>query len=139
MHFKWICIQTKIWPNIGTLLNGVLTPKLLNRPFDSWSLINIDFVLPHIAHFDNIVVLLLPVFKTLGFMFSISFLHFKQYDLIFILTCIYCFKLLLTISLRLITSLIPIFLFFYAFFNQAIFFNVASLNFHILMLSFNSW
>ena len=28
-------IKTKISPNIGTLLNGVLTPKLLNNLFAS--------------------------------------------------------------------------------------------------------
>ena len=103
-------IQNKISPNIGTLLNGVLIPKLPNSPFASLFLINLDFLLSHIAHFDNTIVLPLLVFETFGFMFSVSFLHFKQYDFIFILTCIYYFKLLLIISLRLITSLIPIFL-----------------------------
>ena len=63
-------------PNIGTLLNGVLIPKLLNSPFASWFLINLDFLLPHIAHFYNTIVLLLLVFETFGFMFSVSFLHF---------------------------------------------------------------
>ena len=28
-------IQNKISPNIGTLLNGAVTPKLLNSPFAS--------------------------------------------------------------------------------------------------------
>ena len=32
---QWNCIQNKISPNIGTLLNGVLIPKLLNSPFAS--------------------------------------------------------------------------------------------------------
>ena len=98
-------IQNKISPNIGTLLNDVLTPKLLNRPFASRSLINRDFLLPHIAHFDNIVFVTLLVFQTLRFMFSVSFVHFKQYNFIFILTCIYYFKLLLIISLHLNASL----------------------------------
>ena len=75
-------------PNKGSLLNGVLIPKVLNRPFASWSLINLDFLLPYIAHFDNTTALSLIVFETLGFMFSVSYLHFKQYDFIFILTCI---------------------------------------------------
>ena len=66
-------IQNQISPNIITLLNGVLTPKLLNSPSASWLLINLDFLLPHIAHFDSIVFLQLLVFKTLGFMFSVSF------------------------------------------------------------------
>ena len=104
-----IHIQNKISPNIGTLLNGVLIPKLLNSPFVSWFLINLDFLLPHITHFDNTIVLPLLVFETLVFMFSVSFLHFKQYDLIFILTCICYFDVLLIISLHLINSLIPIF------------------------------
>ena len=43
-----------------------------------------NFLLPHIAHFDNIVFLPLLVFETFGSMFSVSFLHFKQYDFIFI-------------------------------------------------------
>ena len=76
-------IQNEISPNIVTLLNGVLTPKLLNSPFASRLLINLDFLLPHIAHFDVLVFLQLFVFKTLRFMFSVSFLHFKQYDFIF--------------------------------------------------------
>ena len=42
-------------PNIGNLLNGVLIPSLLNNPFASCFLINFDFLLPHIAHFDNIL------------------------------------------------------------------------------------
>ena len=66
-------IQNEIFPNIVTLLNGVLTPKLLNSPSASWLLINLDFLLPYIAHFDSIVFLQLLVFKTLGFMFSVSF------------------------------------------------------------------
>ena len=75
-----VCIsclfQNKVSPNKSALINGVLIPKLLNNPFASWFLINIDFLLPHITHFDNIIVLLLLVFETLGFMFSVSFLHF---------------------------------------------------------------
>ena len=38
--------------------------------------------LAHIAYFDNTIVLLLFVFATLGFMFSVFFPHFKQYDYI---------------------------------------------------------
>ena len=78
-------IQNKISPNIGTLLNDVLTPKLGNYPFASCFLINLDFLLPYIAHFDNIVFLSFS--ETLGFMFSVCFLHFKNYDFVFILTC----------------------------------------------------
>ena len=72
---------------IGTLLNDVLTPKLLNSPFATWSLINLKFLLPHTAHFDNIVFLPLLVFETLGFMFSVSFQDFNQYDLILHAAC----------------------------------------------------
>ena len=75
---QWSCTQNKISPNIGTSLNGVLRPKLLNSPFASWFIINLDFLLPHIAHFDNIIALPLLIPETFGYMFSISFLHFKQ-------------------------------------------------------------
>ena len=55
------------------LPNGVLTPKLLNNPFASCSLINHDFLLPHIAHFDGSIVLQLLVFETHGFILSVFF------------------------------------------------------------------
>ena len=80
--------QNKISPNTGTLLNGVLLPKLLNSLFASWFLINLDFLLSHIAHFHNIIDLPLLVLEIFGSMFSVSFLHFKQY--VFIL---YVYKL----------------------------------------------
>ena len=51
-------------PNIGNLLNGVLIPNLLNNPFASCLLINLDFLLLHIAHFDNIISLPLLVLDT---------------------------------------------------------------------------
>ena len=66
-------------PNIGNLLNGVLIPNLLNNPFASCLLINLDFLLLHIAHFDNIITLPLLVLETRGFIFLVCFLHFKQY------------------------------------------------------------
>ena len=47
-------------------------------------LINLDFLLPHITLFDNNIVLPLPVFETFGYMFFVFFLHFKQYDDIFL-------------------------------------------------------
>ena len=34
-------------PNIGALLNGVLSPKLLKNPFASCSFPNLDFLIPH--------------------------------------------------------------------------------------------
>ena len=55
-----------------------LRPKLLNNPLASCVLLNLDFLLPHIVHFDNIIVLPLLVFEILGFMLSVFFLHFKQ-------------------------------------------------------------
>ena len=58
-------------PNNEILLKGVLIRKLLNNPFASCSLINFDFLLQHIAHFDHIIVLPLVVFETLGFMPSV--------------------------------------------------------------------
>ena len=69
-------------PNIGNSLNGVLIPNLHNNPFASGFLININFLLPHIAHFDNIITLPLLVLETSEFIFFACFLHFKQYDFI---------------------------------------------------------
>ena len=66
-------------PNIGNLLKGVLIPNLLNNPFASCFLINLDFLLLHIVHFD-IITLPLLVLETCGFIFSVYFQHFKQYD-----------------------------------------------------------
>ena len=63
-------------PNIGNLLNGVLIPNLFNNPFASWFLINLDFLLPHIAHFDNIIILPLLVLEMCGFIFSACFFTF---------------------------------------------------------------
>ena len=60
-------------PDNGILLNSVLRPKLLNSPLASCFLINLDFLVLHIAHFDNIIVLPLVVFETLGLMFSVYF------------------------------------------------------------------
>ena len=36
-------------------------------------LINLDFLQPNVAHFDNNIVLQLLVFETLGFMFPVFF------------------------------------------------------------------
>ena len=75
----------KISPNTGILLKGVLIPKLLYIPFASCFLINLDFLLLDIAHFDIIISLPLLVLDTWGFTFFVYFLHLKQYDSIFIL------------------------------------------------------
>ena len=49
---------------MGILPNGVLIPKLLNNPFACCLLINLDILLLHIAHFDNIINLSLLVLET---------------------------------------------------------------------------
>ena len=56
-------------PNIGNLLNGALIPNLLNNPFASCLLINLNFLLPHIAHFDDIMNLPVLVLDTCRSMF----------------------------------------------------------------------
>ena len=66
ISFIIICIQNKISPSTGILLNGVLMPKLLNNPFASCFLINLDFLLPHITHFDIMTSLPLLVLETCG-------------------------------------------------------------------------
>ena len=45
------CTQNKISTNNSILLNDVLRPNLVNKPFASCFLINSDFLVPHIAHF----------------------------------------------------------------------------------------
>ena len=62
-----------ISPSNGTLLNAVLRPELLNSPSASWFLINFDFLLSHIVHFDNVIVLPLLVFEISGFTLFVSF------------------------------------------------------------------
>ena len=74
-------------PSIGILFNGVLIPKLLNNHFASCLLINLDFLLLHIAHFDNIINLPLLVLETCGSIFFVCFLHFKQ-DAFVLYVCI---------------------------------------------------
>ena len=71
---QWNCIQNKISPNNGILFNGVLRPKLLNIPLASWFLTNLDFLLPQITHFGNIVLPLL-IFETLGFILTLLRWH----------------------------------------------------------------
>ena len=67
---QWNCIQNKISLNIGILLTSVLMPRLLNNPFASF-LINFDFLSPHIAHFDNVIVPLFIAFETCRIMFFV--------------------------------------------------------------------
>ena len=66
----------QISPNNGILFNGFLRPKLLNITLASYFLLNLDFLLPHRAHFDDNIVLPLPVFENFGFMFSVFFFFF---------------------------------------------------------------
>ena len=63
-------------PNNGILLKGVLRPKLLNNPFDSCSFTNLDFLLPHTAHFNDNIDLRFLVFKTFESKFSFFFFFF---------------------------------------------------------------
>ena len=67
-------------PNIGILQNGALITKLLNKILTSCSLMNLDFLPPNIADFDNRIILPLITFEILGFIFSVFFLHFKHCD-----------------------------------------------------------
>ena len=55
-------------------LTCVSRPKILNIPLASYFLINLNFLVPHKAHFDNNIALLLLVFESLGFMFSVFFI-----------------------------------------------------------------
>ena len=64
----------------GILLNGVLR---LNNPFVSCSFVNLDFLLPHIAHFDDKIGLPFLVFNIFESTFFVSFLLFKKYVKIF--------------------------------------------------------
>ena len=77
-------------PNIGNLLKGVLIPNLLNNPFASCFLINLDFLLPHIAHFDNIIILLLLTVKRVDLYFLYVFYILK--NMIPIYTCVLLIK-----------------------------------------------
>ena len=65
-------------PNSGTLLKGVLIPRLLNNHFAFSSFINLDFLLPHAAHVDDSITLPFLVFIIFASLFSAFLLHFKQ-------------------------------------------------------------
>ena len=82
-----------------------------NNPPASCSLMNLDFVLLHTAHYDRNIDLPSRVFGTLGFLLSVSILLYKQYNntvLQYIFT--WYFRLLLIPSFFSIISLIPILL-----------------------------
>ena len=63
-------------PNNGILLNGALRPRLLNNPFAACSFINLDFLLPHTAHFNDSIVPTFLVFKVFELTFSVFLLNF---------------------------------------------------------------
>ena len=50
-----IYLENKIEPAEGILVQGVFIPKLLNYPPASCSLINPNFSLLHILHFDKVI------------------------------------------------------------------------------------
>ena len=60
-------------PNNGIFLYGALRPKLLNNPFYSCSSINLDFLLPHTAHFNDKIAPPFLVFNSFKLTFSVSF------------------------------------------------------------------
>ena len=66
-------------PNNGILLIGVLRPKLLNNLFGPCSFINLDFLLPHIAHFRSNINLPFSVFNSFVSTFFVFLFEFKQY------------------------------------------------------------
>ena len=51
-------------PNNGILVNRVLRFKTLNNYFASFSFKNLDFLLPHAAHFDRNIGLPFLIFNT---------------------------------------------------------------------------
>ena len=67
-------------PNKGNWLKGVFIPKLLNNLLVSCSLINFDVLLTQTAHFDKSIILPFFFLTTFGFLISVFFLHFRQYD-----------------------------------------------------------
>ena len=72
------CTQNKTSPNKGILLKGAPMPRLLNNPFDSCFLINFDFLLPHMVHFDNIITSCRKFWINTLSIFFFFFLHFQQ-------------------------------------------------------------
>ena len=72
-------------PNNGTLLNGVLRPKLVNYLFAFCSFRNLDFLLPQTEHFDCITIFLFLKYLNLNFQFFSTFYTISQhFNLIFV-------------------------------------------------------
>ena len=66
--------KAKHHPIIGTYYcNLVFRPKLVNVPLNSCFLTNLAFLLSHMPHFDDIIVLPLILFATFGFILSLCF------------------------------------------------------------------
>ena len=66
-------------PNKGILFNGVLTRKLPSIPLTSYFfLINFDSLVPHIAPFNDIIVLSLLVLELLDLCFLYVFYTLKN-------------------------------------------------------------
>ena len=72
--------MSKRRPYKRVFLKGFLIPKLLNNPLASCFLINFDFLVSHTTYFDESIFPPFFVFTTFGFLLSVIFLHFKQYD-----------------------------------------------------------
>ena len=61
-----------------SLFNDILGHELLNILLASYFLINLDFLLPHIARSAKIIVLTLLVFEALAFILYAFFLHLNN-------------------------------------------------------------
>ena len=64
------------------LFQRSLIPNLLINPLASCSSKNLDSLLLQTAYFDKSIIFPLLIFETFGFIIFVSFLRFKQYDII---------------------------------------------------------
>ena len=76
-------------PNNRVLFNGALRPKLLNIPFSSCSFMNLYFLLPDTAHFDDDTVLPFLVFTTFESTFFVLFCTLNNMSICFIIVNIW--------------------------------------------------
>ena len=70
---------------MGILLKAFFIPKVLNNLLASCCLINFDFSLSHTPHFDESIILPISVFTIFEFLLSVFLLHFKQYDIVYLI------------------------------------------------------
>ena len=70
--------KNKISLNTGILLKSFLILRLLNNPFASSFLMNLDFLVSHATHFDDIVILPFIACKTNGLMLFVFSPHFRH-------------------------------------------------------------